>query len=114
MDKSFYVILGKRNDDIAISESVLEDLENVQLVNFLVHVLKEAKEQGKGDLTKAFFLFPEELAERLKTTKRTVERYISILKKKGYLKQVKERRRAYVINEKILQILEEESEKQEK
>jgi len=83
----------------ALTEAAIKDLKYLNgAIKLLFWFIDKAIENRIFNRPVELYVFPEDLAKELNTTKRTVEKYIKLLKDKGYIIQPKKRRRLYMLN----------------
>ena len=83
----------------ALTEATLKDLDYLNgAVKLLMWFIDKALEYKMFNRPAEIFVFVEEVMRELRVKRRTVHKYLKLLKEKGYIIQLKKNRPVYMLN----------------
>ena len=83
----------------AFIEAMLRDLDYLNgAIKLLIWFINKALECRMFNKPAEIFVFVEEVMRELRVKRRTVHRYLKLLKEKGYIIQLKKNRPVYMLN----------------
>lgn len=83
----------------ALAEATLKDLDYLNgAIKLLMWFINKALEYRMFNRPAEIFVFVEEVMKELKIKRRTVHRYLKLLKEKGYVIQLRKNRPVYMLN----------------
>ena len=102
--RRFLIVELETNKDFvrihrAFIEAMLRDLDYLNgAIKLLIWFINKALECRMSNKPAEIFVFVEEVMRELRVKRRTVHRYLKLLKEKGYIIQLKKNRPVYMLN----------------